>query len=84
MHSQLAHQQNLYSLLTSMGTGDKFPWELLKAECLRLVCAQLIEASGEGQNALKLGRKEEMIAFLNNVYERGGKPKKKKSCWLNP
>jgi len=56
-----------------MGTGDKFPWELLKAECLRLVCTQLIEASNEGQNSFKPGRKEEMIAFLQDVHERGGK-----------
>lgn len=53
-------------------TGDGFPWELLKAECLRLVCVQLVEASSvESQYAFKPGRKEEMVAFLNDVYERG-------------
>ncbi|KAF8803959.1 hypothetical protein BYT27DRAFT_7301573 [Phlegmacium glaucopus] len=56
-----------------MGTGDKFPWEVLKAECLRLVCVQVVEASGDGQNSFKPGRKEEMIAFLQDVHERGGK-----------
>jgi len=54
-----------------MRTSDKFPWELLKAECLRLVCAQLIEASDDGQTSFKPGRKEEMVAFLHDVHERG-------------
>ena len=60
-------------------TSDKFPWELLKAECLRLVCAQVVEASSEGQNPFKPGRKEEMVAFLRDVHERGGKKTPKKS-----
>jgi hypothetical protein len=55
-----------------MRTSDKFPWELLKAECLRLVCAQLVEGSNEGQNSFKPGRKEDMVAFLRDVHERGG------------
>lgn len=56
-----------------MGTDDKFPWELLKAECLRLVCAQLVEGSSEGQRSYKFARKEEMVTFLRDVHERGGK-----------
>ena len=57
-----------------MGTrSDKFPWELLKAECLRLVCTQLVEASSEGQKSFKPARKEDMITFLRDVHERGGK-----------
>lgn len=55
-----------------MRTSDKFPWELLKAECLRLVCAQLVEASSKSQNSFKLGRKDDMVAFLCDVHERGG------------
>jgi len=54
-----------------MRTSDKFPWELLKAECLRLVCAQLVEASSESQNSFKPGRKNDMVAFLRDVHERG-------------
>lgn len=54
-----------------MRTSDKFPWELLKAECLRLVCAQLVEASNESQSSFKLGRKEDMVAFLRDVHQRG-------------
>ena len=68
-----------------MGTGDNFPWELLKAECLRLVCVQLVEASSEGQRSFKPGRKEDMVTFLRDVHGRGGKshpPPKKKSTFL--
>ena len=53
-------------------TSDKFPWELLKAECLRLVCVQLVEASSEGQKSFKPARKEDMVTFLRHVHERGG------------
>ena len=60
-----------------MGSSDEFPWELLKAECLRLVCSQLVEASSEGQKSFKPARKEDMIAFLREVHERGGKQKPK-------
>lgn len=56
-------------------SSDKFPWELLKAECLRLVCTQLVDASSEGQISFKPGRKEDMVAFLHDVHERGGKAK---------
>ena len=56
-----------------MATSDEFPWELLKAECLRLVCTQLVEASSEGQKSFKPARKEDMIAFLHDVHIRGGK-----------
>jgi len=54
-----------------MRPSDQFPWELLKAECLRLVCTQLVEGSSEGQNSYKPGRKEDMVAFLRDVHERG-------------
>lgn len=60
---------------TAMRSSDRFPWELLKAECLRLVCAQLVEASNEGQNTVRIGRKEDMVAFLRDVHQRGGKAK---------
>lgn len=59
-----------------MTSSDKFPWELLKAECLRVVCVQLVEASSEGQNSFKPGRKEDMVAFLREVHEQGGKANK--------
>ena len=62
-----------------MKTNVKFPWELLKAECLRLVCGQLIEASSEGQNFFKPVRKEDMVAFLHDVHERGGKQQRSHS-----
>jgi hypothetical protein len=52
--------------------SDKFPWELLKAECLRLVCTQLVEGSSEGQKSFKPARKEDMVTFLRDVHERGG------------
>ena len=55
-----------------MGTNDQFPWELLKADCLRLVCAQLVEASSEGQKSYKPARKEDMVTFLRDVHQRGG------------
>ena len=58
-------------------TSDKFPWELLKAECLRLVCVQLVEASSEGQKSFKPARKEDMVTFLRDVHERGGKASNK-------
>jgi len=54
-----------------METGDQFPWELLKADCLRLVCVQLVDASSDGQKSFKPARKEEMVAFLRDVHERG-------------
>ena len=59
-----------------MGTTDEFPWELLKADCLRLVCTQLVEASSDAQKSYKHGRKEDMVAFLRDVHERGGKQAK--------
>jgi hypothetical protein len=65
-----------------METSDNFPWELLKADCLRLVCVQLVEASSEGQKSFKPGRKEDMVAFLRDVHERGGKSSTKKTFSL--
>ena len=63
---------NIMEGTSTANTGDKFPWELLKAECLRLVCVQLVEASSEGQKSFKPARKEDMVAFLRDVHERGG------------
>lgn len=54
-----------------MGKHSQFPWDLLKAECLRLVCSQLVQASNEGLSSFPGGgRKEEMIEFLRDVETR--------------
>ncbi|KAF8966092.1 hypothetical protein BDZ97DRAFT_1809470 [Flammula alnicola] len=57
-----------------MGKNSEFPWDLLKAECLRLVCSQLVQASSEGASYTGAGRKEDMIDFLRDVDERGLDP----------
>ncbi|KAF8151667.1 hypothetical protein B0H34DRAFT_728518 [Crassisporium funariophilum] len=57
-----------------MGGGDQFPWELLKAECLRLVVGQLVEGSKGGHSRQKIGRREEMIDFLRDVHKHGLEP----------
>ncbi|KAF8906993.1 hypothetical protein CPB84DRAFT_1769163 [Gymnopilus junonius] len=49
----------------------QFPWELLKAECLRLVCSQLVQASEEGGSYQGAFRKDDMIEFLHDVEGRG-------------
>lgn len=56
-----------------MPTSAGFPWELLKAECLRLVCTQLVQGSNEGGNYQGGGRKEDMVDFLRDIDERGRK-----------
>ncbi|KAF8197094.1 hypothetical protein BJ912DRAFT_846490 [Pholiota molesta] len=56
-----------------MGKHSQFPWDLLKAECLRLVCSQLIQASNSNEGPSSFpggGRKEEMIEFLRDVETR--------------
>jgi len=70
-HNSLKRLTNRIPTSAAMRTNDKFPWELLKAECLRLVCGQLIEASSEGQTFFKPVRKEDMVAFLHDVHARG-------------
>lgn len=54
-----------------MPTSAGFPWELLKAECLRLVCTQLVQGSNAGGTYQGAGRKEDMIDFLRDVDKRG-------------
>ncbi|KAF9530657.1 hypothetical protein CPB83DRAFT_850061 [Crepidotus variabilis] len=44
--------------------GSLFPWDILKAECLRLVCFQVT-------GGRLLQRREEMINFLKEVNEDG-------------
>lgn len=53
-----------------MGKNTEFPWELLKAECLRLVCTQLVQGSSQDMNNYPGGRKDEMIEFLRDVEAR--------------
>ncbi|PPQ75947.1 hypothetical protein CVT26_005850 [Gymnopilus dilepis] len=55
-----------------------FPWDLLKAECLRLVCTQLVQASEEGGSYQGAFRRDDMIDFLRDVEERGLEPAVKK------
>lgn len=55
-----------------MSKTAEFPWELLKAECLRTVCGQLMQAEGKSYTGTG-GRKEDMIEFLTDVGVRGCK-----------
>jgi len=52
--------------------SDHFPWELLKANCLRLVCSQLI-TSTEQRSGIWFGKRDEMVSFLHSVHEHGRK-----------
>jgi len=54
-----------------MESGNNFPWEVLKAECLRLICHQVCAASQIGGFTNSFGKREEMIGFLRDVTERG-------------
>ena len=56
-----------------MSKASQFPWDLLKAECLRLVCAQLVQGSKEGGNYPGASRKEDMIEFLRDIEKQGRK-----------
>ena len=51
-----------------MADEDSFPWELLKADCLRLVCQQLLSQS---ELAYAFGKRDDMIAFLRDISTRG-------------
>ncbi|KAH9475191.1 hypothetical protein JR316_0012302 [Psilocybe cubensis] len=57
-----------------MPTSAGFPWELLKAECLRLICMQIVQGSKEGGAYQGVMRKESMIEFLRDVDKRGLEP----------
>jgi len=50
---------------------DSFPWQFLKAECLRLVCQQLFLQTQQSGLANVLGKRDDMIAFLRDVSTRG-------------
>lgn len=51
-----------------MADEDSFPWELLKADCLRLVCQQLLSQS---QIAYAFGKRDDMVVFLRDISTRG-------------
>lgn len=53
-----------------MGKNTEFPWDLLKAESLRVVCSQLVQGSRHELNTYPPGRKEDMIEFLRDVQAR--------------
>lgn len=52
-----------------MSSKSLFPWEVLKAECLRTVCSQLVQSTGAHYSEVR--RREEMISFLNDVEKQG-------------
>ncbi|KAF5319321.1 hypothetical protein D9619_008656 [Psilocybe cf. subviscida] len=52
-----------------MSSKSQFPWEVLKAECLRTVCTQLMQSTGAHYSEVR--RREDMIVFLNDVEKRG-------------
>jgi len=54
-----------------MENENDFPWEVLKADCLRLVCHQVCASSEAGGFTNSFGKREEMIGFLRDVTERG-------------
>ena len=54
-----------------MSKNDQFPWDVLKAECLRLVCSQLVQAANHDGSFSTPARKEDMIQFLQSVSGRG-------------
>ncbi|KIM44271.1 hypothetical protein M413DRAFT_443290 [Hebeloma cylindrosporum] len=54
-----------------MSKQDQFPWDVLKAECLRLVCSQVVQASNHDGSFTAPARKDEMIQFLQSVSGRG-------------
>jgi len=54
-----------------MESGNNFPWDVLKAECLRLICHQVCASSQVGGLTSSFGKREEMIGFLRDVTERG-------------
>ncbi|KAF9554900.1 hypothetical protein CPC08DRAFT_766343 [Agrocybe pediades] len=54
-----------------MPQESQFPWDLLKAECLRLVCTQLAQGSEKGGAYTGPSRREGMIEFLRKVSKKG-------------
>ncbi|EDR13336.1 uncharacterized protein LACBIDRAFT_322900 [Laccaria bicolor S238N-H82] len=48
----------------SINDGN-FPWDMLKADCLRLICVQL------GRRSAVPARREEMLTFLQDVSKNG-------------
>jgi len=54
-----------------MPKNDQFPWDVLRAECLRLVCSQLLQASKHEGSFSAPARKEDMITFLQSVSNQG-------------
>ncbi|KAJ3507146.1 hypothetical protein NLJ89_g6471 [Agrocybe chaxingu] len=54
-----------------MAKTHHFPWEMLKAESLRLLCAELVQAGAGHGVRHSLGRRDEMISFLQDINQRG-------------
>lgn len=58
------HFIHMAAVENSINDGN-FPWDMLKADCLRLICIQL------GRRSALPARREEMLTFLQDVSKNG-------------